>query len=107
MNTCALSGRLARNAVVKGTDKKVLLFTLVTRYGFDEAEQKERVAYVPCVVFNPAAELEKALVTEGKDVYVELEGRITSSSYEANGERKYTTEVVAFNRTVSILKNGA
>jgi single-stranded DNA-binding protein len=107
MNVCALAGRLARNAVVKGTDKKVLLFTLVTttRNGQDDGEQKDRVNYVPCAVFNPSPELEQALVNEGKGTYVELEGRVNSTSYEANGERKFTTEVVAFNRSINVIKH--
>ena len=105
MNVCMLSGRLVRNAVVKGSDKKVLLFTLATHYGFDETEQKSRVVYVPCVVFNPTPELEQTLVTNGKGMLVGLEGRIVSSSYESNGERKFNTEVVAFNRTLTVVKN--
>jgi single-stranded DNA-binding protein len=101
MNICAVSGRLVRNAVLRGSNKKVLLFTLACRNGGEESEQKDRVQYVPCAVFNPSPELEKALVTEGQGTHVELEGRIGSSSYESNGERKFTTEVVAFNRSIT------
>jgi hypothetical protein len=56
-------------------------------------------------VFNPSPELERKLVTEGKGLYVELEGRINSSSYEVNGERKFQTEVVVFNRSFTIPQN--
>lgn len=105
MNICVLAGRLARPAVVKGGDKKVLLFTLATPTGHDDREAKERLNYVPCAVFNPSPELEQALVTESKGTYVELEGRINSSAYEVNGERKFTTEVVAFNRSINLIKH--
>lgn len=105
MNICAIAGRLARNAVLKGTDKQVLLFTLAATAGWDEHEQQDRVSYVPIVVFNPSEDLVHTLVQRGKDTYVELEGRVVSSSYEANGERKFTTEVVAFNRSITLLKN--
>ena len=105
MNICAMAGRLARNAVLKGADKKVLLFTLIATCGWDDSEQKDRVSYVPIVVFNPSADLTQSLVNNGKGTYVELEGRVMSSSYEANGERKFTTEVVAFNRSITLLKN--
>ena len=103
MNICILSGHLARDAVVKGKEKKLLLFTIVTSNIHDEKEAKERSAYVPCVLFNPSPELETALVQGGKNKYVELQGRINSSSYEANGERRFVTEVVVFNRTLSLV----
>jgi single-strand DNA-binding protein len=104
MNICALGGRLVRNAVLRGTDKRVLLFTLETRNGRDEEDQKERINFVPCALFNPSIELERKLVNEGKGLFVELEGRIGSSSYEANGEKKFNTEVIVFNRSVTLLQ---
>ena len=105
MNICVLAGRLVRNAVVRGTDKKVLLFTIETRNGRDEGEQRERVNFVPCVVFNPSPELEQKLVSQGKGLHLELEGRIASSSYEANGEQKFQTEVIVFNRSLAFVKD--
>lgn len=104
MNICALAGRLVRNAVVKGTEKKVLLFTLATKCGYDETEQKDRITNVPCVVFNPTAELEAVLVNDGKGTYIQPEGRVSTSSYEVNDERKFTTEVVVFNRSLTVLQ---
>src|SRR5437899_9044945 len=50
MNICALAGRLVRNGMIRGTERKVLLFTLETRDGRDEGDQKERVNFVPCVM---------------------------------------------------------
>jgi single-stranded DNA-binding protein len=105
MNICAIAGRLARNAVVKGTEKKVLMFTVETRSGGEDGDKNERVCFVPCIVFNPSPELERQLVTDGKGLHVELEGRINSSSYEVNGERKFQTEVVVFNRSITIPQN--
>ena len=88
MNICAMAGRLARNAVLKGAEKKVLLFTLVATCGWDDTEQKDRVSYVPVVVFNPSDDLAQSLVTNGKGTYVELGslGR-TSSREHFTGER--------------------
>ncbi len=105
MNICAIAGRLPRNAVLKGTEKKVLMFTVETRSGGEDGDKNERVSFVPCAVFNPSPQLEQALVGEGKGTYIELEGRISSSSYETNGERKFSTEVVVFNRSIAIVKN--
>ena len=105
MNICAIAGHLARTAVLKGAEKKVLLFTLAAKSGWDDSEQKDRVSYVPVVVFNPSDDLVHSLVNNGKGIYVELEGRVVSTSYESKGERKFTTEVVAFNRSITLLKN--
>lgn len=105
MNVCAIAGRLVRDAVVKGADKKVLLFTVAAKSGYDEGEKKDRVNYVPCAVFNPSPELEKALVNGGKGTFVELEGRVQSNSYETKGERKFATEVVVFNRSIAVMKS--
>ena len=105
MNLCVLSGELARDPVVKGNDKKLVLFTVVTKTNGEDTGQKERTAHVPCVVFNPSLELEQRLTSAGKGTHVELEGRISTSSFEANGERRYVTEVVAFNRSL-VLSQG-
>ena len=106
MNICVISGELARDPVVKGTEKKLVLFTVVTKtHNEDDNGQKERTAHVPCVVFNPSPELEQRFTSAGKGAHVELEGRISTSSFEANGERRYVTEVVAFNRSLTLTTN--
>jgi len=103
MNLCALAGQLARKAVVHGTDRKVVRFTLETRSSREEGE-KDRINYVPCALFNPTPEAERLLVEGDKGLHVELEGRVTSSSYESKGEKKYQTEVIVFNRSLTLLK---
>jgi len=104
MNIAAISGRLVKNAIIKGTDRKVLLFTIASTYTNGDGEGN-RSNHIPCVVFAPSEDLMRALTHNGEGVYIELEGRITTSSYESKGERKFTTEVVAFNRSITILKN--
>ena len=70
MNICVIGGRVIRNATVKGTDRKVLRFTVETRDGHEEGESKERVNQVPCVLFGPSSELEQALSTQGEGLHV-------------------------------------
>jgi single-stranded DNA-binding protein len=84
---------------------KALAFTVATPYGYDEDTKKERISFVPCVIFNPPKELIELLTTRGKGLPVELEGRVANSSYEANGERKYKTDVIVRNRTFRIVKH--
>ena len=43
MNRFTGVGRLARNAIVNGGEKKVLKFTLATNYGMNGKTGKERV----------------------------------------------------------------
>ena len=104
MNMCALAGRLARPAVVHGTERKVVRFTLETRSSREEGE-KDRINFVPCALFNPTPEAEHLLVEGSKGLHVELEGRINSSSYEGKDGKKYQTEVVVFNRSLKFLKD--
>ena len=62
MNICVISGVVA-NAVVRGKDKKVLVFTVATKN--QNGDSEAMVSHVPCVVFNPPAELEQLLTTRG------------------------------------------
>ena len=103
MNICVIGGRVIRNATVKGTDRKVLRFTVETRDGHDEGEQKERVNQVPVVLFAPSPELEQTLTSQGEGLRVELQGRIASWNGESNG--RPNVEVVAFCRSVGFPKD--
>lgn len=103
MNTCSLSGRLAKPAVLRNTEPKALSFTLEARYGYSETDQKERVAWVPCVLFNPTREQEELLTQPGPGLYVELEGRLSGSAPDANGGRKFPTEVIVKHWTFTVL----
>ena len=103
MNLCIIAGRLIRQASIKGTDRKVLRFTVETRDGHDEGETKQRVNQVPCVLFNPSPELEQMLTTPGDGLRIELQGRIASWNGEANG--RPNVEVVALNRSLTFPKD--
>ena len=94
MITCQGTGTLVRNAVVNGTQDKALVFTMMATYGEHPETKKEFVAYVPCVIFNPAEALQELLTSNGKGLHIEFDGGIVKqTSYEAQGERKFKTEV--------------
>jgi single-stranded DNA-binding protein len=101
MNLCVLAGRIIRDATVKGTERKILRFTVETRDGHDEGESKERINQVPCVLFGPSPELEQVLISSGEGRQVELQGRVASWGGE-NG--KSNVEVVVFNRSLTFAK---
>ena len=76
MNICIIGGRVVRNATVKGTERKILRFTVETRDGHEEGENKERVNQVPCVLFNSTPELEQVLGSQGEGLRLEFMGRV-------------------------------
>ena len=113
MNKVICSGRLTDNAFANGERKEALKFRIAAKYGYDTKENKERIEFVPCVLFSaPEDKLSSFLVKEGKGVFVEFEGRVASSTFEKDGETKYSTEVIVDNsmhyksRCVYCLKRG-
>lgn len=102
MNICVIGGRVLRNASVKGTDRKILRFSVETRDGHEEGENKERVNQVPCVLFYPTPELEQALASQGEGLQVEFQGRIATWG-DNNG--KSGAEVVVFNRSLTFAQD--
>jgi single-stranded DNA-binding protein len=95
MNKFTAVGRLPRAAILNGGEKKVLRFTLATVYGFSRKTNKNLVAYVPCVLFQPPEELKQVLMENWKDTTIEVEGHVATSKFETKDhETKYSTEVV-------------
>ena len=104
MNCFIGSGRLTRSAVVQGNeDNKALKFTIASKYGYDKENNKDRVAFVPCVIFRPTDNLVNLLTENGKGMFVELQGRVSTSRFEVNGEVKYSTEVIVNKRNFNIV----
>lgn len=94
MNKFTGSGTLPRAAIVNGTEKKALRFTLACVFGYDSKRKRDLVSYVPCVMFEPTPETEKLLAQEWKGLFFEVEGHVTTSKYESNGDIKYSTQVI-------------
>ena len=104
MNKFIGSGRLTKNAIVNGNMRKALRFTIASKYGYDSKQSKDRIEFVPCVLFTPPNDkLGIFLVAEGKGVFVEFEGRVHTSHFEKNGDTKYITEVVVDKHTLNII----
>ena len=101
MNLCVIAGRIINRPITKGTDRKILRFTVETRDGHDEGDAKERINQVPCVLFSPSPELEQTLTERGEGLRVELQGRI--ATWGENGN-KSGAEVVVFNRSLTFPK---
>ena len=89
-NYVSLSGILVKDAIIKQNDRgsDYVLFTLsVSQIGTKWYD------YINCIAFNENA----AIIAKNpsKGVSYRIEGRIHTSSFERNGKRHYSTDVVA------------
>jgi len=100
MNICVISGELVNNAVVRGKDKKVLVFTVATKN--QNGDSETTVSHAPCIVFNPPAELEQLLTTRGKGLPIELQGRVSISRFDEKAEPRANAEVVVYTKSIKV-----
>ena len=104
MNRFTGSGTLPRAAIVNGTEKKAVKFTLAACYGYNTQTKRDLVSYVPCVVFEPAPDIEKLLTQDWRGLFFEVEGHVSTSKFEKDGETKYSTEVIVNRSGVRIVQ---
>ena len=95
MNSVALVGRLARDPEVRyssGTQTAIAKFTVAVPRAF--AKQGEQDAdFIPVTCFGKSAEFVEKYFSKGKMIGVT--GRIQTGSYEKDGRKVYTTDVIA------------
>ena len=104
MNKFTGVGTLPRAASLNGDKKKVLRFTLRTYLGHNEKTDKDRLAFVPCVVFKPTQALIQMLTEHFEGMVIGLEGRVNTSKFETkDGQTKYSTEVIVDQRSIQPL----
>ena len=91
MNLVTLIGRLTKDPEVRytaSTQSAVAKFTLaVDRGGKDKGAD-----FINCTCFGKTAELVEKYVGKGKQIAVN--GRIQTGSYEKDGRKVYTTDVI-------------
>ena len=92
MNKVHLIGNLTADPVVRFTQsgKAVARFTLAINEGYGE---NKRTDFPTIIVWGKTAETIGNSLHKGSKVAVN--GKITTSSYEKNGQKVYTTEVTA------------
>lgn len=91
MNTVHLTGRTTAEIDLRYTQtgKAIARFTLAV----NRLKKDDGADFIPCQVWGKAAENMKQYVRKGHKVAVI--GHIRTGSYEKNGQRIYTTDVVA------------
>jgi len=97
MNKVNLVGRLTRDPEVKNTTtgKAVATFTLAVDRRFKNKDGQKEADFVPIVVWGKQAEFVGQYLSKGSQIGVS--GRLQVRSYDGqDGQRRYVTEVVAY-----------
>ena len=108
MNKVILMGRLTRNPDIRYSQGEnstaVARFTIAVdrRFKRDGAQTAD---FISCVAFGKTAEFFEKYVKQGTKLCVE--GRIQTGSYEKNGQKVYTTDVVVENAEFAESKGAA
>ncbi len=97
MNRVILMGRLTKDPQVsystKNSSMAIARYTLAVDRRFAKKEEGQVTAdFISCVAFGKAAEFAEKYFHTGQRVLIE--GRITTSRYEKDGQTLYRTDVV-------------
>lgn len=90
MNNVQIVGRLTRNPEARYTESGMCIATFtvaVNRIKQGEAD------FIPCKAFGKTAEILEKYFVKGKEIA--LTGRINTGSFEKDGKKVYTVDVVA------------
>lgn len=95
MNRVELIGRITRDPELRYTSSNIATtrFTLAVNRPFQSQNGEQGTDFINVVVWRKQAENVKKYVSKGS--LVAVEGRIQTGSYEKDGQRVYTTDVVA------------
>ena len=94
MNKVILAGRLTRDAEIRNadSDKKIARCTLAINKTFKRENEEQTADFINLVAFKNQADFLEKFGKKGTKFIVI--GRIQSGSYEKDGTRIYTTDVI-------------
>ena len=93
MNTVNLIGRLTESPQTKyPANENEVTVTHYTLAVNTWAKNKKETAYIRCTAFGKLAELADSYFQKG--VKIAVSGRIKTGSYEKDGQKVYTTEII-------------
>lgn len=97
MNRVELVGRLTKDPELRYTSSNIasVRFTLAVNRPFQNQNGERETDFISCVAWRNQAENMKKYVSKGS--LISVEGRIQTGSYDKDGQRVYTTDVVADN----------
>ncbi len=95
LNQVVIAGRLVANPEIITTEnnKKRTLITVAVPRSYKNIDGNYETDFIPCVLWNGIAENTCEYCKKG-DV-IGVKGRIQTSTYEKDGEKKYSMDVIA------------
>ena len=95
MNNVTLIGRLTRDPDVRYTDANMAIarFSIAINRGKDKNGEDRGADFPNIVAFGKTAENCEKFLAKGRQVAIQ--GRLQTGSYEKDGRKVYTTDVVA------------
>lgn len=88
MNLAVLIGRLTKDAEIRTANEKTIAkFSLAVN-----RMKKDEVDYINCTAFGKTAEVVEKYTSKGARVAVK--GKIQTGSYEKDGRKIYTTDII-------------
>ena len=95
LNQIVIAGRLVGDPeiVVTENNKKRTMIVVAVPRGYKNIEGNYDTDFIKCTLWNGIAETTCEYCKKG-DV-VGIKGRIQTSSYESNGEKKYSMDIIA------------
>lgn len=89
MNRWTGIGRITRDPDIRQSgETKIARYTLAV----DRRNKQDGADFIPCVCFGKAADFVEKYLQKGMKIAVE--GRIQTGSYEKNGQKVYTTDII-------------
>ena len=105
MNKVILMGRLTRDPEVRYSQGQqamaIARYTLAVDRRF-KREGEQTADFIQCVAFGKSGEFAEKYFRKGTKVVVE--GRIQTGSYEKDGQRVYTTDIVVEQQEFAVSK---
>lgn len=84
-------GRLTKDVDFRAGDNPIGKFTLAIDRKYSKSDDKQ-TDFISCVSFGKTAEFAQKYLTKGTKVIVV--GRIQTGSYEKDGRKTYTTDII-------------
>ena len=96
INKCTFLGNLGADPELRmtGTGQAILKLRLACTESYMDKqsnERKERTEWVSCTLWGKRGEALAKFLKKGSQVYVE--GSLRTTSYEKNGEKRYSTDI--------------
>lgn len=94
MNNVVLIGRIVRDIDLKTTDsgKSIARYTLAVQRDFKNANGEKEADFLSCVCFGKTAEFAERYLKKGSKIAIQ--GSLRTGSYEKDGVKHYTTDVI-------------